>query len=155
MAADGSSANQPASESLLRQLQLIRPGMTILFVDPDTVGVQRLADVLRGQHTVALVGSAADAMAQIGRHVPDLIITELDLPDADGLALVEQWRWAPSTRHTLLMIMTSRRSVLDKIAGWQAGADDYLIKPVEVSQFLAHIAAVSRFRRIIGGPLYH
>src|SRR5579863_3192042 len=104
MAADRPMANQPASESLSRQLRLIRPGMTILFVDPDVAGVQRLVDALRSHHTVGLARSAAEATAQIGRQVPDLIITELDLPDADGLTLVEQWRWAPNTRHTLLMI---------------------------------------------------
>jgi DNA-binding response OmpR family regulator len=51
------------------------------------------------------------------------------------------------------MIVTTRRSVQDKIAGLRAGADDYLIKPVEQSQFLTHVASISRFRRLIHGPL--
>jgi len=128
--------------------------MSVLFVDPDVAGAERLANTLRSQHTVAVVGSAQAAMAQMEHRVPDLIVAEINLPDANGLELVARWRAAPATRHTLLMIVTARRSVRDKIAGLQAGADDYLIKPVELTQFLAHIASISRFRQIIRGPLH-
>jgi two-component system response regulator MprA len=92
-------------------------------------------------------------VAQVDSRVPDLIVTEIDLPDADGLALVACWRAAAATRHALLMMVTTRRSVQDTIAGLQAGADDYVVKPVELSQFLAHVAAISRFRRLIHTPL--
>jgi DNA-binding response OmpR family regulator len=132
---------------------LIRPAMTVLFVDPDVAGAERFANMLRSQHTVAVVGSAHAALAQLDRWVPDLIVAEINLPDADGLELVARWRAAPATRHTLLMIVMARRSVRDKIAGLQAGADDYLIKPMELLQFLAHIESVNRFRRLIHSPL--
>ncbi len=154
MSPDGPVDGRAGSESVSRQLRLIRPAMRVLFVDPDVAGAERLAHALRAQHTVAVVGSAQAAMATVERWAPDLIVAELNLPDANGIALVAQWRTASATRHTLLMIVTVRRSVRDKIAGLQAGADDYLIKPVELSQFLAHVAAISRFRQIIRGPLY-
>ncbi len=154
MGPDGSAASHAWSESLTSQLQHIRPGMRVLFVDPDIAGAERLAGALRSQHTVAVVGSAQAAIAQMERWAPDLIITEINLPDADGLELVARWRGAPVTRHTLLMIITARRSVRDKIAGLQAGADCYLIKPVELPQFLTRVASVSRFRQLIHGPLY-
>ena len=134
-------------------MRLIRPAMTVLVVDPDVASAARLANALRPQHLVVVVGSAQEALAQVDRRVPDLIVTEIDLPDADGLELVARWHVAPATRHALLMIVTTRRSVQDKIAGLQAGADDYLIKPVELPQLLTHVAAISRFRRLIHGPL--
>jgi DNA-binding response OmpR family regulator len=155
MGQDGPAAAHARSESLASYLQLIRPGMCILFVDPDLAGAERSADALRGHHTVAVVGSAQAALVQLERRVPDLIIIETNLPDANGLELVARWRAAPLTRHTLLMVVTARRSTREKIAGLQAGADDYLIKPVGQVQLLAHIAAISRFRRMIHGPLYN
>jgi DNA-binding response OmpR family regulator len=63
----------------------------------------------------------------VDSRVPDLIVAEIDLPDADGLALVARWHVAPATPHSLFMIVTTRRSVRDKIAGLQAGADEYLL----------------------------
>jgi DNA-binding response OmpR family regulator len=134
------------------QSRRVRPARTILFLDPDIASAKRLANTLRSQHRIVVVGSANEALAQVDSLVPDLIVAEIDLPDADGLALVARWRVAPATRHALLMIVTARRSVQDKIAGLQAGADDYLIKPVELRQFLAHVEAISRFRRLLLAP---
>jgi sigma-B regulation protein RsbU (phosphoserine phosphatase) len=152
MSPDKPVAAQPSPDSVKSQLRLIRPAMTVLFLDPDVAGAERLANTLRSQHRVVVVGSANEALEQVDSRVPDLIVAEIDLPDADGLALVARWHVAPATRHSLLMIVTTRRSVQDKIAGLQAGADDYLVKPVELQQFLAHVAAISRFRRLIHGP---
>lgn len=154
MGLDRTGAVDVASQSRSSLLRRIRPGMTILLVDPDLPAAERLAGALRGHHTVLVAGSARAAMSHVERAAPDLIITEIDLPDANGVQLVEQWRSAAQTRHTLLMIVTARRSVRDKIAGLQAGADDYLVKPVDLSVLLGHIAAISRFRQLIRGPLY-
>jgi DNA-binding response OmpR family regulator len=98
-----------------------------------------------------VVGSARAALAAIMVSVPQMIVTELDLPDADGLELVARWRTDPLTRHTLLMIVTRRRSVRDKIAGLQAGADDYLVKAVDPYVFAMHVQSVSRFRKVLKG----
>jgi DNA-binding response OmpR family regulator len=152
MSPDKSVATQVSPDSVKSQLRLIRPAMSVLFLDPDIASAERLANTLRSQHRVVVVGSANEALAQVGSRVPDLIVAEIDLPDADGLALVARWRVATATRHSLLMIVTTRRSVRDKVAGLQAGADDYLVKPVELQQFVAHVAAISRFRRLIQGP---
>jgi DNA-binding response OmpR family regulator len=153
MRLDRPAAIQASSDSLTSQMRLIRPAMTVLFVDPDVAGAERLATALRSQHHVVVVGSAHEALAQVARSAPHLIVAEIDLPDADGLELIARWHMASATRHILLMIVTTRRSVQDKIAGLQAGADDYLVKPVELPHFLAHIASISRFRRLIHRPL--
>jgi len=153
MRLDRPAAIQASPDSVRSQMRLIRPAMTVLVVDPDVASAERLANALRSQHRVVVVGSATEALAQMDRSTPDLIVAEIDLPDADGIELVARWHVAPATRHALLMIVTTRRSVQDKIAGLQAGADDYLVKPVELPQFLAHVASISRFRRLIHSPL--
>jgi CheY-like chemotaxis protein len=81
-------------------MRLIRPAMTALFVDPDVASAERLANALRSQHRVVVVGSATEALAQVDRSAPDLVVAEIDLPDADGLELVARWPVAPATRHS-------------------------------------------------------
>jgi DNA-binding response OmpR family regulator len=110
-------------------MRRIHPAMTVLVVDPDVASAKRVANALRSQHRVVVVESATEALAQVDRSAPDLIVAEIDLPAADGLALVARWHVVPATHHALLMIVTTCRSVQDKIAGLQAGADDYLSGP--------------------------
>jgi DNA-binding response OmpR family regulator len=52
----------------------------------------------------------------------------------------------PRTRHVMLMIVTTRHMISDKIAGFQAGADDYLVKPVDTELFALHVELLSRLR---------
>ena len=128
-----------------------QPALAILFVDPDRAAAERLAHALRGAHVVAIVPTLAAARAALAQRVPDLVVTELDLPDGSGLELLTALRNAPTTRHVLLMTITLRSLVGDKIAALQAGADDYLVKPVNPEQFDVHVQLISRFRRIIRG----
>ena len=127
--------------------------MRVLIIDADAISARRLEEILRPTHDVASVTTAEGALAAIADRVPDLIITEIKLPDANGLQLVGQWRRDPATRDTLFIIFTGHQSVQEKIAAFQAGADDYLVKPVAPDEFLLHVRSVSRFRRLIHGPL--
>jgi two-component system, OmpR family, response regulator len=130
-----------------------RPTLHILLIDPDAASAERTANMLRQRYHVAVAATARAADALMASEPPDMIITEIDLPDADGVKLVERWRQAPATRHTLFIILTARRSVRDKVAAFQAGADNYVVKPVAHEQLLLQVQAVSRFRRLIHGPL--
>jgi DNA-binding response OmpR family regulator len=77
---------------------------------------------------------------------PSLIVTELDLPDTRGLDLVATLHDNPLTHHVLLMVVTTRRMIQDKIASFQAGADDYLVKPVDADLFVLHVQLLSHLR---------
>jgi PleD family two-component response regulator len=88
MSPDKSVATQVSPDSVKSQLRVNRPAMSVHFLDPDIAGAERLANTLRSQHRVVVVGSASEALAQVDSRVPDLIVAEIDLPDADGLALV-------------------------------------------------------------------
>jgi two-component system OmpR family response regulator len=89
------------------------------------------------------------ATAAVRAWTPYLIVMELNLPDGDGLELLTRVHTAPATRHVLLMVVSQRRGVHDKIAAFQAGADDYLVKPVDLRDFEAHVLMVSKLRRIL------
>lgn len=134
------------NESASRAAQ---PPLAILFVDPDQAGAQRLAHALHGQYVVAIVQTLVAARAAMVQRLPDLVVTELDLPDGSGIDLLSSLRTSPATRHVLLMVVTRRNLVGDKIVALQAGADDYLVKPVAPDQFDVHVKLISRFRRVI------
>jgi two-component system cell cycle response regulator len=123
--------------------------MAVLFVDPDMEGARRLASSIASTCMVAVVPSARDALAAMRIRLPDLIVTEIDLPDVSGMELVARVRGTPATRHALLMVVTGRASVADKVAAFQAGADDYLVKPVATDLFATHMRLISRFRKIL------
>ncbi|HEV2237781.1 MAG TPA: response regulator [Ktedonobacterales bacterium] len=124
--------------------------MSVLFVDPDRAHSETLAHALLGRHAVAIVGTAKQAQSAISLRTPDLVVMELDLPDTSGLELLRAIHSAPATRNVLILVVTRRASVKDKIAAFQAGADDYLVKPVDPEQFETHVLLVSKFRKVIG-----
>ena len=125
--------------------------LTVLFIDPDLAAAERLAQPLRDTCAVAVVPTAQAAMAAIRIRIPNLVVTELELPDTSGLDLIVGLHSAPATHNTLLMVVTRRSSVRDKIAAFQAGADHYLVKPVDPAQFLVQVRLVTRFRSIVQG----
>jgi two-component system alkaline phosphatase synthesis response regulator PhoP len=125
-----------------------RPLLT-LFVDADIVRPQALYPMLPTGTRVATVSSVQDALACIARQAPDLMVTDLDLPDGSGLELLNRVHRDPRTRHTLLMVMTSRAGIKDRIAAFEAGADDYVVRPVDPERFAVHVQLVSRFRQTL------
>src|SRR5215469_10821936 len=122
---------------------------TVLIVDPDIEGARRLAAAL-APNIIAIVGSARAAFDAIQLRMPDLIVTELDLPDMPGAEFIARIHSTPATHNVLLLVTTRRTSVRDTIAAFQAGADDYLVKPLDPQQFVAHAQLVSRFLQVIG-----
>jgi DNA-binding response OmpR family regulator len=130
---------------------MAKQSIAVLFIDPDTPSAERLAQALNGRYTTEVVPSAQAALATLRAHVPHLIVTELDLPDGDGLEFIASLHRSERTRHVLIMVVTTRRSIQDKIAAFQAGSDDYIVKPVSPEHLETHVLLMSRFRRIIGG----
>src|SRR5262249_30697780 len=110
--------------------------MAVLFVDPDMESAHRLSRALPNYSLTAVVPTAQAALQAIQARVPTLIVTELDLPDAKGLDLLRHIHADPTTRKVLLMVVTRRTAITDKIAAFEAGADDYVVKPVEPQNFL-------------------
>jgi DNA-binding response OmpR family regulator len=121
----------------------------ILIVEPDTSVAHQLAGALRRDHAVTVVGTAAAALAAISAHLPTLVATEFDLPDAFGLDLLTALHSRPATQSVLLLVLSRRTSIQDRIAAFQAGADDFMIKPIAPQTFAAHVQRLSRFRQVL------
>jgi DNA-binding response OmpR family regulator len=124
--------------------------LPLLFVDPDVQGARRLAEYLHAQYEPGVVATAQQAYAIAQAWHPAFVVLELDLPDVPGLELVAALQRAPETRTIMLVVLTHRRAIADKIAAFQAGADDFLVKPVLPEQFEMHLSLLRGFLRTAG-----
>jgi len=123
--------------------------MRILLVEDDPALGEAVRDHLRSlAHAVDREERLAWAEAAL-RAVPyDLVLLDLGLPDGDGLAFLKRLRARGDT--TPVIVLTARDRIGERIAGLEAGADDYLVKPFDLGELAARVAAVAR--RYAGDP---
>ena len=86
------------------------------------------------------------AQREIDAAVPDLILLDWMLPGESGLVLAKRWRADPRTKSVPLIMLTARGDEADRVAGLDAGADDYIAKPFSTKELLARVRAVLRRR---------
>jgi len=129
-------------------MRMTGPAMSVLVVDSDTSSQQRLIACLRGRYHVLTAASIKEALEIVAQAPPRTLIVEVDQPDGDGVQLIERLRSDPATRSMILICVTTRRAVRDKVRGFQAGADDYIIKPVNPDTFAIRLALLERLRRL-------
>jgi DNA-binding response OmpR family regulator len=89
-----------------------------------------------------------EAREYLRAYVPDIVISEVVLGQESGLELCRFIRNTSSIRHIPIMLLTSMTTLQDKIAGFDAGADDYVIKPFDARHFMARIRLLARMKRI-------
>ena len=92
--------------------------------------------------------SVLEARHQLSEYMPDIIICEVSLGQESGLDLCRIIRSTPSLRHIPIMLLTSLTTLQDKIAGFDAGADDYVIKPFDATHLMARIRLLARMKRL-------
>lgn len=102
-------------------------------------------------HIVHTAGSCQDARAALDRHVPEVMILDVMLPDGSGMDLCRSLREAGVI--TPVLLLTARGDVRDRVAGLDAGADDYLAKPFAVSELLARVRALARRGPALRAPV--
>ena len=89
---------------------------------------------------------SASAQREIDAAVPDLILLDWMLPGESGLSLAKKWRAEPRTKDVPVIMLTARGDEVDRVAGLDAGADDYMAKPFSTKELLARVRAVLRRR---------
>jgi len=89
---------------------------------------------------------AESAQRELDEVLPDVILLDWMLPGESGLALARRWRAAARTKAVPILMLTARGDESDRVAGLDAGADDYIVKPFSPRELLARIRAVLRRR---------
>jgi len=117
----------------------------ILVVEDEIAIAELIAINLRhAGHEVSIALDAEQATAEVDAVLPDLVVLDWMLPGQSGLALARRWRADARTQALPVIMLTARGEESDKIAGLDAGADDYLTKPFSTQELMARIRAVLR-----------
>lgn len=136
-------AAEPLAQSAGREHSL-----RVLVVDPNTTARTHVQLALSDGYTVRFVADMQEAVEALHQQLPDLLVSEVDLPVENGLTLCEYVRSLPEGVHLPIMLLTGRASIQDKVAGFQAGADDYVVKPLDPRLFFARVRLLCRIKSI-------
>lgn len=120
---------------------------SVLVVEDESAIAELIAVNLRhnGFRPIWAMDSAT-AQREVADSTPDLILLDWMLPGESGLTLAKQWRSDPRTQSVPIIMLTARGDEADRVAGLDAGADDYIAKPFSTKELLARIRAVLRRR---------
>jgi two-component system response regulator MprA len=115
----------------------------VLVADDDPPLRRMLSRVLGAEgFEVSVAADGGAALTAVERHAPDVIVLDVAMPGVDGLAVCRRLR-ARGLRTPILML-TARDAVPDRVAGLEAGADDYLVKPFAADELVARLRALTR-----------
>jgi len=126
--------------------------MRILVVEDEPVLRTQLAQAIAAAgHTVDCAADGAQAHYLGEVEAFDAVVLDLGLPVLDGLSVLRRWRAAG--RNMPVLILTARSAWQEKVAGIDAGADDYLAKPFHMEELMARLRALLRRHPLHDGPL--
>ena len=115
----------------------------VLLVDDDAPILRMLERTLAAEgYSVTAVADGGSALAQVERSLPDAIVLDVAMPGLDGLAVTRRLR--EKGLAVPILLLTARDALPERVAGLDAGADDYLVKPFEVEELTARVRALLR-----------
>ncbi len=122
---------------------------TILIVDDTPANLSVLLDLLTGAGFAVLVADGGErALLQIAHRQPDVILLDVLMPGLDGLETCRRLKADPETRHLPVLFMTALTDTAARLAGFAAGAVDYISKPFEPEEVLARLRAQLELQRL-------
>jgi DNA-binding response OmpR family regulator len=124
-------------------LKVQAPLHVLVVEDHAPLRDQIVALLLRAGHRVDEASDGRVALQMALSQPPDVLLLDLGLPGLGGLALCERLR-ANAPRHVPVLMLTARDTLPDKLGGFAAGADDYLVKPFAGEELLARLSALAR-----------
>lgn len=122
----------------------------ILVVDDDLT----LRKILQNSweqrgYQVISVGSSKEALTKFSQDIPDIIVSDVSMPEMDGFEFCRQLRWQPSGKLVPFIFLSAKNELDDRIEGRTIGGDSYLTKPFEMKELIADIEAlIERSRRV-------
>jgi two-component system, OmpR family, alkaline phosphatase synthesis response regulator PhoP len=117
--------------------------LKILLVDDEIDILEFISYNLEKEgYTVFTAQNGVEAIKQAEKHQPHLIILDVMMPEMDGIAACEEIRKIPDLKNTIIAFLTARGEDYSQIAGFEAGADDYIAKPVRPKVLISRVKAL-------------
>lgn len=123
----------------------------VIIVEDELTLAQNLANKMQSEgFVVSMVHNGEEGLDLIRSEKPDLVVLDIMLPGLDGLSICRMLRNDTSTADIPIIMLTARGTEVDKIVGLESGADDYIVKPFGLGEFLARVRALFRRMRKAG-----
>ncbi len=132
---------------MVYELQRLRR-LHILLVDDDPDAYNRIQQAVGSDFHLNYAQSLMQARQHLIECVPDIVICEVKLGAENGLELCRFIRTNPTLHHLPIMLLTSLTTLQDKIVGFNAGADDYVVKPYDARHLIARIRLLTRMKNL-------
>ena len=124
----------------------------VLVADDDAINREVLGELLKPEYTVLLARNGAQTLERAARHLPDLILLDVMMPDMDGYEVLRRLRDDPQTAHISVIFISGLDRPEDEANGLKMGASDYIVKPFNQTVVMARVALhlqVVRQRRML------
>lgn len=131
---------------------------SILVIEDDEIVARTIERSLRGnEFRITTANSGVEGLKIARRSIPDLVILDVIMPGMDGYTVCREMRSDPLLAEVPILFLTAKIKDEDKIAGFNAGADDYLSKPFNIDELILRVRAIlrrtkSRPNRVVGLP---
>ena len=124
------------------------PSAYILLADDNADMRDYVKRLLSQQYEVEAVSDGLAALSCAHQRIPDLVLTDVMMPELDGFGLLQELRANPQTREVPIILLSARAGEEARVEGLEAGADDYLIKPFSARELLARVEANLKLARL-------
>jgi phosphoserine phosphatase RsbU/P len=114
----------------------------VLIVDDVKANVDILVEALRGQYKLSIALDGENALRNIEKNLPDLVLLDIVMPGIDGYEVCRRLRASEQTREIPIMFLSALEDVKDKARGFELGANDYLTKPFEILEVQARVRSL-------------
>ena len=131
------------------KIALVRTPAKILVVDDTPKNVKLLADILTVTgYTTVTAASGREALTQMEAERPDLVLLDVVMPEMSGYEVCRKIRENPATEILPVVMVTALDATQERIKGLDAGADDFLTKPINQAELLARVRSLLRIKEL-------
>jgi two-component system phosphate regulon response regulator PhoB len=116
----------------------------LVVEDEDALATLLQYNLEKEGYQVLVASDGEEALVSVDEKLPDLIVLDWMLPKISGIEVCRRLRQRPETRNAPIIMLTARGEESDRIRGLDTGADDYVVKPVSMSELAARVRAVMR-----------
>jgi signal transduction histidine kinase len=124
------------------------PEATIVLAEDDPALASHVASILSEKYRVYVGANGKEALELARKHMPDLLVTDLEMPEMNGIELTAKFLALPGTALAPVLIVSAHAGLENRLAGFEAGAVDYVLKPFSADELLARIRSQLAIRKL-------